>query len=219
VYARKVQGRLLTFGVSGMLWNRSLVMYDSETGSHWSHILGQAMDGELKGTTLEMLPSEMTTWAAWLEKHPETSVLNMSRTHKDFTREFYKDAAQWVYGWTIGRKRYHIGIDVLTANPLQDLSLDGEELLVSFDTDSTLAQLFSRRLEGKKLSFTAAEAGQMKDTHTGSLWSVKNGIALEGPMKGKRLESRLGMLSYKRAWNEFYPSSVDAGLPGSNSNR
>ena len=30
-----------------MLWNRSLVMYDVETRSHWSHILGEAMQGEL----------------------------------------------------------------------------------------------------------------------------------------------------------------------------
>jgi hypothetical protein len=26
-------------------------------------------------------------------------------------------------------------------------------------------------------------------------------------MKGKRLEYRLGMLSYRRAWNDFYPKS------------
>ena len=42
-----------------MLWNRSLVMYDVETKSNWSHILGRAMDGEMKGTRLEMLPSEI----------------------------------------------------------------------------------------------------------------------------------------------------------------
>ena len=48
MYARKTKERTLTFGVSGMLWNRSLVMYDRETKSLWSHMLGEAMQGRLK---------------------------------------------------------------------------------------------------------------------------------------------------------------------------
>ena len=45
MYAAEVGKQKLTFGVSGMLWNRSLVMYDKETGTLWSHILGEAMQG------------------------------------------------------------------------------------------------------------------------------------------------------------------------------
>ena len=60
MYASQVESRKLTFSVSGMLWNRSLVMLDQETKSLWSHILGQAMRGPLKGTRLEVIPSTMT---------------------------------------------------------------------------------------------------------------------------------------------------------------
>jgi hypothetical protein len=42
-----------------MLWNRSLEMRNVETGSLWSHILGEAMQGDLKGTTLQPLPTEL----------------------------------------------------------------------------------------------------------------------------------------------------------------
>ena len=37
----------LTLVVSGMLWNRNLVMLDLETESLWSHILGEAKAGVL----------------------------------------------------------------------------------------------------------------------------------------------------------------------------
>ena len=45
MYARDVNGQLLTFGVSGKLIMNGLVMFDRETGSLWAHINGQAVDG------------------------------------------------------------------------------------------------------------------------------------------------------------------------------
>jgi hypothetical protein len=202
-----VNGKLLTFGVSGMLWNRSLVMYDVETKSHWSHILGRAMDGEMKGTRLQMLPSEMTTWDGWLKAHPGTTVLNLSRTHQGFTRDFYKDPAAWVYGWTVGRRQYHAGMDALARDQVWNVETAGEALLVVFDPSSTLTQLYSRRVDGRTFSFRPAGEGQMKDAETSSMWEMSTGSAISGAMKGKRLEYRLGMLSYRRAWNDFYPKS------------
>ncbi len=45
MYDRKVKDQTLTFAVSGLLWNSSLVMLDQETGSLWSHILGTCERG------------------------------------------------------------------------------------------------------------------------------------------------------------------------------
>ena len=59
MYATKVEDKRLTFFVSGMLWQRSLVMQDKETGSLWSHILGEAMRGSLKGTSLEQRAADL----------------------------------------------------------------------------------------------------------------------------------------------------------------
>ena len=61
MYDRQVKDQEVTLTVSGKLWNRSLVMQDTETKSLWSHILGEAMDGELKGVVLKSLPSDMVT--------------------------------------------------------------------------------------------------------------------------------------------------------------
>jgi len=75
VYARRVDGRDLTFIVSGMLWRDSLVMMDRETETLWSHVTGEALRGPLAGKRLEAIPVVQTTWDRWRTAHPGTSVL------------------------------------------------------------------------------------------------------------------------------------------------
>jgi hypothetical protein len=207
VYARHVKGRTLTFGIAGTLWNNSQIMYDAETNSYWSQLMGQAMQGELKGTKLETLPSELTTWAAWRRAHPETTVLNLSRTERKYTTELYEDPSAFVYGWSIGWRRYHCPLYILLAEPLLNLQLGETPLLVTYDAESTEAHLFTRAVEGRALTFAAADEGRMVDAETRTLWDVRTGEGLKGVFKGKRLERRLGMLSYRQAWLAFYPKS------------
>jgi hypothetical protein len=71
-----------------MLWNRSLVMIDRETESLWSQLLGTAQRGPLKGTELEILPAIMTDWKTWRELHPDTTAVILSRTSKNYRRQF-----------------------------------------------------------------------------------------------------------------------------------
>jgi hypothetical protein len=46
---------------------------DKETGSRWD-IAGRAVDGELKGWTLEWLEGTQVKWFAWAAEYPQTSV-------------------------------------------------------------------------------------------------------------------------------------------------
>jgi hypothetical protein len=75
VYDRTVEGRTLTFGVSGKLADDDLVMYDRETDSEWKQSLGRAVAGPLAGTALTVRPATVTTWAAFREAHPDGRVL------------------------------------------------------------------------------------------------------------------------------------------------
>lgn len=68
-------GRTRRFGVSGLLYNSDVLMYDRETDSLWSQIMGQAISGPAKGTTLKPLPVRHTTWRDWRTRHPDTLVL------------------------------------------------------------------------------------------------------------------------------------------------
>ncbi|MFC7045264.1 DUF3179 domain-containing protein [Halobacteriaceae archaeon GCM10025711] len=75
VYDRTVDGRTLTFGVSGKLADDDLVMYDRETGSEWKQSLGECIAGDLSGASLTVLPAAMTTWARFRADHPAGVVL------------------------------------------------------------------------------------------------------------------------------------------------
>jgi hypothetical protein len=72
---RRIDGEPATFGVSGLLWNSDLVMYDTVTDSLWSQLLGTAIRGPATGTELTLLPATMATWGEWRTEYPETQVL------------------------------------------------------------------------------------------------------------------------------------------------
>ena len=69
-------GRVLSFGTSGRLYRSSLVMYDRQTESLWSHFDGRALAGALTGTELERIPVQTLSWGDWLRQNPDGIVLS-----------------------------------------------------------------------------------------------------------------------------------------------
>ena len=79
-----------SFGVSGLLYNSDVLLYDRATDSLWSQILGQAVTGPLKGRRLMPLPMAHTSWADWRRRHPDTVVLSTDTGHaRDYARDPY----------------------------------------------------------------------------------------------------------------------------------
>lgn len=85
VYDPVVSGQQLTFGVTGKLYNSTVVLYDRQTQSLWSQVTRQAIAGPSTGTKLEMIPSLTTTWRHWKTLHPETRVLS---SNTGFRRDY-----------------------------------------------------------------------------------------------------------------------------------
>ncbi|UCD57538.1 MAG: DUF3179 domain-containing protein, partial [Candidatus Hydrogenedentota bacterium] len=65
-----------TFGVSGKLVNSNLIMYDRASDSYWPQILGRAIKGTSKGSSLKEFPIVWTSWEKWKRRHPNTKVLS-----------------------------------------------------------------------------------------------------------------------------------------------
>jgi len=76
VYEREIDGRVLDFGVSGLLYNSSLVMYDRQTETLWSHFTGQPLHGALVDSELVSLPATIVGFDTWRREHPDGLVLN-----------------------------------------------------------------------------------------------------------------------------------------------
>ncbi len=75
-FDRRAAGRVLTFGVSGRLYNSDLVMFDRQTRSLWPQLEGRAVAGVLTGTRLRAYPVQTVPWGEWRDAHPEDLVLN-----------------------------------------------------------------------------------------------------------------------------------------------
>lgn len=75
VFDRRVDGRLLDFGVSGKLRASDMVMYDRQTESWWQQALGQGIVGEMTGVQLTQLPAVLESWAQFRARHPDGLVM------------------------------------------------------------------------------------------------------------------------------------------------
>ena len=74
-FDRTVDGRELRMGVSGLLRNSDLVMWDDVTQSLWQQITGEAIVGEMTGTMLKPLSSAIVRWADFRDNNPDSDVL------------------------------------------------------------------------------------------------------------------------------------------------
>jgi len=75
-FERTVNGQVLRFGVSGLLRNSDLVMWDRQTESLWQQITGEGIVGELAGTQLAFVPMGIVAWEDAQASFPDATVLS-----------------------------------------------------------------------------------------------------------------------------------------------
>lgn len=97
-FDRRVGGQELTFGVSGLLRNSDLVMWDRQTESLWQQVTGEGIVGELAGQHLDFLPLSIVSWADIRESFPDGSVLSndtgVGRPYGNNPYEFYDTSSR-----------------------------------------------------------------------------------------------------------------------------
>jgi len=76
VFDRRVDGDTYEFGVSGLLRNSDLVMYDRTTESLWQQFTGEGIVGEHAGDVLTIMPSSIVSFADFAEAYPDGLVLS-----------------------------------------------------------------------------------------------------------------------------------------------
>lgn len=189
-----------------MLWKRSLVMYDKETDSLWSHLLGEAMSGKLKGTVLKQVPSVMTSWGEWKAEHPTGTVAMLKPTAKVFTTKFFRSLDRFVFGIAESGDAVAWSFAKLAEKPVVHDSWQKTPVVVVFDRDSFTPRMYERTVDGKQLTFQFAD-GQLTDAETKTAWHAVTGRALAGPLRGKHLVALPAIVSFTRAWRDFHPDS------------
>jgi len=92
VFDRSLDGRVYEFGVSGMLRESDMVMFDRQTESLWQQITGEAIVGSLAGKTLTVVPSQTVSFEMFQTQFPDGEVLSRDT---GFDRAYGQNPYAW----------------------------------------------------------------------------------------------------------------------------
>ena len=163
VFYAEVDDKLLNFGVSGLIYNSDMLLYDRNTQSLWSQIMKKAVTGPLAGSELNQVPAQYTSWKHWLQQHPETLLLSSDTGHtRNYDASPYYDyrrlpfvtfatlhqdtrmpAKTWVVGITLGDDAIALPFTELDKldKPLA-ISMGGSPLELQWDKEGAVARVF-----------------------------------------------------------------------------
>ncbi|MFS4579913.1 DUF3179 domain-containing protein [Phaeobacter sp. C3_T13_0] len=98
-FDRRVNGRTLSFGVTGKLRQSDMVMYDRETESWWQQATGTGIVGQMTGRDLRQLPSWLDSWQGFREAYPDGVVMAEPRHNRSYGRNPYQgyDRSNWPF--------------------------------------------------------------------------------------------------------------------------
>jgi hypothetical protein len=227
VYVREIEGRELTFGVSGKLWQDALVMYDHQTRSLWSHVTGNCLEGELEGEEVTVFPSVQTSWEEWKKSYPNTLVLKKPRrtylsAYKRYNEDPHRlgilgtknpddqlDGKDVVLGVRIGSEHQAAyPLKMLKKTPVVNDQLDDEPIVIVYSDKAETAYAYYRRVEDRLLTFRHVADDsilEMTDQQTQSSWNAVTGEAIGGPLAGRKLRRAIGSQAFWFAWRSFFP--------------
>ncbi len=97
-FDRRFEDEVLRLGVSGLLRNSDLVMWDLQSQSLWQQITGEAIVGEHAGKSLTPLASAIVRWADFAVNHPDGLAMTQDQGFGTFygsnPYEYYSSGAR-----------------------------------------------------------------------------------------------------------------------------
>lgn len=217
-----------TFGVSGLLYNSNLIPYDRKTGSNWSQIRMECVNGPLIGTDPVFLPLVEMPWKTWQKIYPESRIVSTetghSRSYGSYPYGNYKTSSSLIFPAIPADDRLHAKERVMAvvigreakAYRFEDF---GEDLTVIhddfFDTrvviagirDDFMVALNAAASDGQVLEFRAGQDGRTLLDQEGNEWNFF-GVAVSGPMQGERLKPLRSFMGYWFSIAAFYPEPL-----------
>jgi len=205
-----------------MLWRNSLVMMDEETGSLWSHVVGEALQGAFKGKVLKTLPAVQTSWEAWFKQHPNTKVLKKDEAIRSssyqkyfenpnrlglFRTMYLKDrmpGKKLVYGISHGVHQLAVVDSVLTEKKPLDAKLGDSKILILKSADGGVRVFLTDQFTFVKQK----DKNRYVDTETNSVWDLERGVCVSGELKGTKLEAVSVTVAYWFAWSTYFPNTA-----------
>ncbi len=228
---RTINGTETTFGVSGLLYNSNLILYDRETDSNWSQIMLRAVQGEMRSTDAKTFQLVETTWSSWKAMYPETTVLSTetgySRPYGNYPYGDYRtnhsyflfpfspadnrlDAKERVHGVISHGKAKAYRLETFAGGlmVIED-EFQGSPIVIAGHKEKNYIVSFKRTLtDDTVLSFNPSQPNspesEIMTDNEGNTWNVF-GEAVSGPRTGQHLTPTTSFMGFWFAWGAFYP--------------
>ncbi len=97
---RRINNEIHEFGISGMLRNSNVLLYDRTDDSLWSQLGFQAISGPNAGKSLAHLDNwELTSFKEWADRHPDSTVVSFDTgpNSRNYNESPYGDYSQTDY--------------------------------------------------------------------------------------------------------------------------
>ncbi len=225
VYSPLINGKRENFRLVGAR-HYNAVIEDESSGTWWYQATGKAAVGKLKGSSLQELNYEQTTLEAWLERHPQSLIM---QPDNDFAKDYAdlknydhrqpvdrdsmlknKDSLvrkSWVIGVAVNGKERAYDWRALNKQGILNDSLGKANLLISVEKDTLNFHVLNRVVDNRTLHFSLNSADVLTDTETGSVWNW-DGLCIEGKLKGKQLTAIQAYQEYWHSWHHFHPGTT-----------
>lgn len=225
VFSPFVNGKNEDFRLVGMD-HFNAMFEDKTTKSWWRQVSGEAITGPLKGTSLKELSSRQMTLAAWLRQHPSSSIMQPDTVFKKDYEDLAlfdngtiksglekRDSLSWKKkSWVVGlayngaAKAYDWN-RLVKEHLIQD-SLPNLPVVLALEKDTVNYHVWNRRAGDHVLHFQkTASRDSLIDRNTGSKWNM-NGVCVDGPLKGKRLQPVQASQEFWHSWQSFHPNTL-----------
>jgi hypothetical protein len=218
------------FGVSGLIYNSNLILYDRASGSRWSQMLQQSVWGERSGTRAEQIQIIETSWQTWLSMYPDSLMLTrdtgVTRSYNVYPYGNYRTNSDLLFPVAEPDNRLHpkrrvIGIHSNTASKAYQIDsfgtttqtindhFDGNPIVVVGNSDLDFAAIYSRELnDGTILEFSTVpnQLPVVMSDSEGNNWDIF-GNAVSGPRTGVQLERTTSFTAMWFAWAAFFENT------------
>lgn len=193
---------------------------DSRTKSWWRQVSGEAIAGPLKGSLLDEIPSQQMSLLAWIDRHPNTLILQADSTFNEAYQGLEKfdegtiesglerrdtlswQEKSWVIGVQLGMTSKAYDWNNLLAHRVINDSIGNTPVLLTLEPDSLSFHSWNR----DSLTFSVQD-GYLQDHQTLSRWNWR-GQCVEGRLTGAQLNPIQSYQEFWHSWQTFHPTTL-----------
>jgi hypothetical protein len=206
VHNRRINGETFVFGNQGGLFMNAMTWWDHKTDSVWSQVWGQAIAGDLKGTTLDLIPAGIVPWKTWKSEHPHTLAMTNGKDGLFSRTERPRDG--WMVGITLGEHAKAFDFRALVREGVVNDFVGPFPVALYADEETRNVQVYLRQVGDRVITLRLDDTGEhLVDNETGTTWTLAQGLAREGELAGATLLQVPYLSSFDWAWLDFHPDS------------